>query len=80
MPDVRLCHAFGCKRQLVDGDFCHVHEPPPVAKAVVIFNAIRAGFGVENIAVANNYRLKDVRAYVAKLRERGDLAKMWPTA
>jgi hypothetical protein len=40
---------------------------------------LKAGFGIEDIAIQMRCQAKDVRLYVSDLRERGVLKKWWPT-
>lgn len=46
--------------------------------ARLIRDDIKAGYGVENIAVDRNLALADVQKEVRRLRARGDLNRMFP--
>jgi hypothetical protein len=56
----------------------HHIRPPSQAWRLAVQHRLAMGYGVEDIALWLDCNVKYVRALVTFMRQRGELAKMWP--
>ena len=74
---MRMCAAPDCRRQMVGGGrYCHENAPKG-PMPMTLWNDLKSGLGVEDIAIKRGCDPAYVRAYIAELRANGGLRVLY---